>query len=111
MHVAIFLNILFFLFVNGLLTVSAGAYKIKQIKVNIHNIILTCRVIVIFVISSGIPNNMSVDDNKQVEDLLACIPKAGYLIILKNIKVRINSLNIPNNIASGKITRNFPNVK
>ena len=43
-------------------------YKIKQIKVNIHNIILTCKVIVIFVISSGIPINMIVDDNKQVDN-------------------------------------------
>ena len=31
-------------------------------------------------------SNISViDENKQVEDLFACIPKAGYLIILKNL--------------------------
>ena len=90
-HVAIFLKILFLLLVKGLFTVSAGAYSIKQINVIIHIAILTGKVIVIFDISSGIPTNISIDENKQVEDLLACIPEAGYLIILKNISVKINS--------------------
>ena len=110
-HVAIYLKILFLLLVKGLFTVSAGAYSIKQINVIIHIAILTGKVIVIFDISSGIPTNISIDENKQVEDLFACIPKAGYLIILKNISVKINSLNIPSKNASGKIIRNFPKVR
>ena len=110
-HVAIFLKILFLLLVKGLFIVSAGAYSIKQINVIIHIAILTGKVIVIFDISNGIPTNISIDENKQVEDLFACIPKAGYLIILKNISVKINSLNIPSKNASGKIIRNFPKVR
>ena len=110
-HVAIFLKILFLLLVKGLFIVSAGAYSRKQINVIIHIAILTGKVIVIFDISSGIPTNISIDENKQVEDLFACIPKAGYLIILKNISVKINSLNIPSKNASGKIIRNFPKVR
>lgn len=110
-HVAIFLKTLFLLLVKGLFIVSAGAYSIKQINVIIHIAILTGKVIVIFDISNGIPTNISIDENKQVEDLFACIPKAGYLIILKNISVKINSLNIPSKNASGKIIRNFPKVR
>ena len=110
-HVAIFLKILFLLLVKGLFIVSAGAYSRKQINVIIHIAILTGKVIVIFDISNGIPTNISIDENKQVEDLFACIPKAGYLIILKNISVKINSLNIPSKNASGKIIRNFPKVR
>ena len=85
-HVAIFLKTLFLLLVKGLFIVSAGAYSIKQINVIIHIAILTGKVIVIFDISNGIPTNISIDENKQVEDLFACIPKAGYLIILKNFQ-------------------------
>ena len=70
-HVAIFLKTLFPLLVKGLFTVSAGAYSIKQINVVIHIATLTDKDIAIFDISNGIPININIDENKQVEDLLA----------------------------------------
>lgn len=56
-----------------------------------HIIIFTDREIVTFVNNRGIPTNKTIEEIKQVDDLLACKPNAGYLIILKNINDKVNS--------------------
>ena len=74
-------------------------------------IIFTDREIVIFENNKGIPTNKIIEEIKQVDDLLACNPNAGYLIMLKNISDKVNSFNIPSRNAKGNITSNLPNVR
>ena len=100
---AIFLSFLFLSFVSGLFTVSAGAYRMKQTRQKMQIPILTGNVIVIFVSNKGIPSSNVIEEIKQVDDLLACKPNAGYLIILKNINDKVNSFNIPSRNAKGNI--------
>ena len=71
-----------------------------------HIIIFTDREIVTFVNNRGIPTNKTIEEIKQVDDLLACKPNAGYLIILKNINDKVNSFNIPSRNAKGNIISN-----
>ena len=71
-HVAqVFLILLFFLFVNGLLAVSAGAQIIKVIIETMHRKIFTVKFIFICKSIKGKPNNKAVLEIKQMIDLLA----------------------------------------
>ncbi len=83
----------------------------KQIRQKIQIPNLIGNAIVIFVNNNGIPSNKIIEEIKQVDDLLACRPNAGYLIILKNINDNVNSFSIPSRNAKGNITSNLPNVR
>lgn len=83
----------------------------KQTRQKMQIPILTGNVIVIFVSNKGIPSSNVIEEIKQVDDLLACKPNAGYLIILKNINDKVNSFNIPSRNAKGTIISNLPKVR
>jgi len=73
---------LLFLFTIGLLCVSAGE-KIDICIVNIIPIIIFVIILSsIFLIISGIPINIIVDDNKHIQLFVACSPNDGILIML-----------------------------
>ena len=109
--VAIFLINLFFLFLRGLLTVSAGANISKSIK-QIQPIIKMLNFeMLIFNIMYGKTIKHIVEDIKHCQLFLACIPKPKYLMILKNSNVRMTSFKIFKIIAKRSITTNFVIVK
>ena len=109
--VAIFLINLFFLFLRGLLTVSAGANISKSIK-QIQPIIKMLNFeILIFNIMYGKTIKHIVEDIKHCQLFLACIPNPKYLIMLKNSKVRMTSFKIFKIIAKKSIMTNFVIVK
>ncbi len=83
----------------------------KQTRQKMQIPILTGNVIIIFVSNKGIPSSNVIEEIKQVDDLLACKPNAGYLIILKNINDKVNSFNIPSRNAKGNIISNLPKVR
>ena len=69
------------------------------------------KLIFIFIHSRGIPMNIIVEDNKQIQLFVACSPNAGALKILNN-KEKINiSLNIPRIIAITNIIISLEIVK
>lgn len=101
----------FFLFVNGLLTVSAGAYNrnvsilIIIMKYSIQYVIFTFKNI------NGNMENNIVDRIKHWILLLAWNPKPVNLKKLKNTKIINVSFNIPRKYETDKIIIVFVNVK
>ena len=91
----IFLIILFFLLVNGLFSVSAGAYNKKQLMQIIDITNLKVKLSVKFNNKYGTPIINIEDMSKQVIEFFAWKPNPGNRKILNKIVLNINSFQIP----------------
>ena len=103
--------ILLFLFIIGLLCVSAGENRSIPI-IDIRPIIIFVIVFsFIFIAISGIPMNDIVDDIRHIQLFFACIPNDGVRIIVYISRNIIYSFVIFNSIAIVVITISFVIVR